>query len=121
MKSYNHFYNKNLKKFARENRKKQTPGEQKLWKYLKTKQLLGVRFLRQRSIDKYIVDFFAPEYNLAIEVDGSSHDESKYEYDVARQKVLEKLNIMVVRFTEVEVLRSLNLVLQTIENVLTSF
>jgi len=37
------------------------------------RQILGVKFLRQRPILNFIVDFFAPEIKLAIEIDGSQH------------------------------------------------
>ncbi len=35
--------------------------------------MCNIRFLRQRSIGKYIVDFYAPSLKLAIELDGAQH------------------------------------------------
>ena len=42
---------------------------------------VGVKFLRQRPILNFIVDFFAPEIKLAVEIDGSQHyfDQGKYQ------------------------------------------
>ena len=62
-----------------------------------------MRVLRQRPIDKYIVDFFIPAYKLIIEIDGSSH-EFKNEEDVIRQTNLKALGFRVIRFREKEVL-----------------
>ena len=59
--------------------------------------------LRQRSIDKYIVDFFIPAFKLIIEIDGSSH-EFKGEEDMIRQANLEALGFRIIRFKEQEVL-----------------
>ena len=44
--------------------------ERKLWFYIRRKQL-GVKFRRQHSIERYIVDFFCCELKLAIELDGN--------------------------------------------------
>lgn len=114
----NHYYNKNLKEFSRQNRKKQTKGEALLWKHLRGKQLLGLKFYRQRSIDKYIVDFLAPEISLIVEIDGSSHDDVKFEYDQKREAELRLLGFKILRFTEYEVCSNINAVLTTVENYL---
>ena len=54
---------------ATELRKNLTKQERHLWyDFLK---LLPVHFYRQYTIEKYIVDFFCPKANLAIEIDGS--------------------------------------------------
>jgi len=51
---------------------------------------------------EYIVDFYCHEIQLAIEVDGDSH-EYKYAYDSKRQGKLEKLGVEFIRFTDHEV------------------
>jgi len=67
-------YNKNLKEYARKLRKNSTLAEVILWdEVLKRKQLKGYSFLRQRPIDRYIVDFFCKELKLIIELDGTIH------------------------------------------------
>lgn len=114
----NHHYNKTLKTFARQNRKNSTLGESILWSKLRNKQFLGLRFLRQRAMNNYILDFYCPELNLAIEIDGSTHDEKKFDYDVERQKEIESSGITVLRFTEYQVKTKLDDVLQTIEQII---
>ena len=56
-----------------------TLAEKNLWQVLRFKQIHGVRFLRQFSVNFYVLDFYAPQLLLAIEVYGSSHegDEAK--------------------------------------------
>ncbi len=54
----------------KELRNNPTEAEQKLWQYLKEKQVSGVKFRRQYSVDAYILDFYSPSLKLAIEVDG---------------------------------------------------
>ena len=109
MHSNNH-YNKNLKEFARALRTKTvSKAEKYLWKVLLSRKQTGERFLRQRPIDNYIVDFFAPELRLIIEIDGSSHL-NKGDYDFYRQKKLENLGYVFLRFSEGEVIQNINLV-----------
>ena len=103
-----HYYNKNLKEFARELRSETvSKAEKRIWKAcLSRKQFNGLRFLRQRPIDNFIVDFFCPEIKLIIEIDGNSHYH-KPEYDFYRQERLKSLGFEVVRCTEGEVLQNL--------------
>jgi very-short-patch-repair endonuclease len=64
----NNHYNKNLKEFARELRTKTvSKAEKYIWKAVLSRKQTGERFLRQRCIDYFIVDFFAPELRLIIE------------------------------------------------------
>jgi very-short-patch-repair endonuclease len=107
--------NPKLIKYARKNRKIQTPSETKLWKYLRGKQMFGYKFRRQHPILNYILDFYCMELRLAIEIDGGSHDERKYEYDVKRQKELEGIGMKFLRFSENEVKTRLEEVMQSIE------
>jgi very-short-patch-repair endonuclease len=56
---------------SRQLRKKLTPMEKKLWHgFLRS---FRYRVLRQRPIDRYIVDFYCAKLKLVIEVDGESH------------------------------------------------
>ncbi len=106
MKKYtNNNYNKSLKNLASKNRKNGTKAEIKIWNDLLKEKRLGVKFLRQRPIDKYIVDFFSKEVNLIIEIDGYSHtlDEIK-ENDKIREEKLISLGFSILRFSDKEVL-----------------
>jgi very-short-patch-repair endonuclease len=104
----NNHYNKSLLKYSRELRsEKASKGERFLWKLLSSKKQTGIRFLRQRPIKNYIVDFFAPEIGLIIEIDGSSHI-TKGNYDEKRQKELQDLGYHFLRFSEGEVLNQID-------------
>jgi len=92
-----------LKEYRRNLRKKMTPAEVVLWMMIKNKQL-GERFLRQYSIDFFIVDFYCPKYNLAIELDGAHHfTEDGIERDKNRDEHLKSLGINVLRFENFEI------------------
>ncbi|MEK7256649.1 MAG: endonuclease domain-containing protein [Bacteroidota bacterium] len=108
----NHFYNKSLRPFARENRNTPTKAENQLWyQLLNERKMLGYKFLRQRPVSKYIADFMCKELWLIIEVDGSVHDsEEAKKLDAMRQRELEDLGFIVLRFSNYEVFQELHLV-----------
>ena len=101
-----HNYNPGLKALARQLRQNSTLAEVILWLVLK-KKALSYEFHRQVPINEYIVDFYCYELELAIEIDGYTHDYN-YENDLKRQNVLEGLGIKVVRFSEEDVKKHLN-------------
>ena len=109
-------YNQKLKEFARQLRKNSTLYEILLWNNIKIK-FLGYEFHRQVPIDEFIVDFFCHELLLAIEIDGNTHD-FNFDYDNYRQTILEKHGITVVRISDIDVKKSMNDVLRTLENVI---
>ncbi|MDO7875048.1 endonuclease domain-containing protein [Hymenobacter sp. ASUV-10] len=81
---------KNLKGFARENRKNPTPAEQLLWQELRGHKL-GFQFRRQHAIAEYIVDFVCLRTWLIVEVDGEVHDgQEAVEYDGGRTHTLQE-------------------------------
>ncbi len=44
-----------------------------LWSKLQSRQVDGLKFRRQYSVGRFVVDFYCSELKLAIEVDGDSH------------------------------------------------
>ena len=86
-------YNPKLKPLSRKLRNNSTLSEILLWEELNTKKMLGYKFLRQKPVGNYIVDFFCNKLKLVIEIDGESHDEEKFEYDMKRQQWLESKGI----------------------------
>jgi very-short-patch-repair endonuclease len=113
-------YNPRLKQKARKLRIHCTHCETLLWSRIRRKSL-GYEFHRQVPIDEYIVDFYCHELRLAIEVDGSSHD-NKHEYDLHRQRKLEWLGVRFLRFDNKDiesgmedVLRALSIVISELE------
>ncbi len=109
-------YNPELKELARYFRNNPTFCEKLLWRHLKGKQMLGFDFHRQKPLDKYIVDFYCPDLQLAIEIDGETHfgDENQVR-DRNRQKRLESLGVRFLRFNNEEVKRNIDGVLRIIE------
>ncbi|HLP56640.1 MAG TPA: endonuclease domain-containing protein [Fluviicola sp.] len=104
----NHYYNKQLRKFARELRTETiSRAEKYLWKAVLSRNQLGVKFKRQRPIDRFIVDFFAYEIGLIVEIDGNSHI-NKGEYDAYRQRKLESLGYTIQRFSEGDVINNIH-------------
>ncbi|MCA9381691.1 DUF559 domain-containing protein [Candidatus Dojkabacteria bacterium] len=107
-------YSPHLKKKAQELRKNMTWSEIKLWHRLNNKQF-PYRFIRQKPIDKFIVDFFSPDLMLSIELDGGSHIEEKYKYDLKRQEKLESLGVRFLRFSEEDIRLKIEDVITSIE------
>ncbi len=108
------YYNPKLTALARELRNNSTLSEVLLWDELKTGRMLGFDFHRQKPIDNFIVDFFCYDLMLAIEIDGSSHDQ-KISYDKSRQKKLEALGIRFLRFDDLDVKQKIESVLEEIK------
>lgn len=108
----NHHYNPKLRPFARQNRKKSTKAEIRLWcEILRKGQCQGYRFLRQRPVLDYIADFMCKELKLIIEVDGITHDlQEAFEKDKIRKERLEEIGFNVLRFSDWEVMNDLGTV-----------
>jgi len=111
-----HHYNKNLQKYACENKQSMTKAEAWLWKFVLSKrQMLGYGFRRQRPIGNYIVDFICLKLKLVIEVDGYSHLLAENELkDEVRQKFLESIGYTMIRFKDEMVLNHINEVREVI-------
>ncbi|MBF0236107.1 MAG: endonuclease domain-containing protein [SAR324 cluster bacterium] len=107
-------YNPKLKEFAKELRKNSTLSEVLLWNRLKSRQMRGYTFNRQKPLDQYIVDFYCKPLNLVIEIDGWSHDE-KYNSDMIRQKHLESFGLHILRFHDHTVKENIENVLMAID------
>ncbi|MDP2786006.1 MAG: endonuclease domain-containing protein [Sulfurimicrobium sp.] len=100
-------YNKNLTVLARENRKNPTQAEIRMWhEVLRMRQLACYKFLRQKPITNFIVDFYCSELKLVIEIDGDDHAE-KAGYDRKRSDVLNGYGLTVVRYANNEVLENI--------------
>lgn len=97
-----HYNRKSEKPKRRLLRNNPTYLENIFWQHLRRKQL-GVRILRQYSVDKFVIDFYSPEIKLAIELDGGIHTKlENREYDIKRQQYIEKFGITFCRITNEE-------------------
>jgi very-short-patch-repair endonuclease len=100
-------------------RKNQTDAEGKLWSILRNRQLESVKFRRQHSIDKYILDFYSSEHKLGIEADGGQHyDENGRKYDEERANVLSRYGVEIIRFNDLDILNNIEGVYETIQSVI---
>ena len=95
-------HNKKLVPNAKQLRKEMPKEERHLWyDFLKE---YPVKFLRQKVLGNYIVDFYCAKANLVIELDGSQHyDEISKIKDIERTKYLESQGLKVIRIPNNEV------------------
>ena len=100
-------YLKELRDLSRRNRNNPTKAEEKIWRELLKNKKTGFTFLRQKPINRFIVDFYCSKLNLAIEIDGNSHDK-KLGYDQARDKFLKQIGVKTIRFTNDQILFQIN-------------
>jgi very-short-patch-repair endonuclease len=101
-------YNPKLTELARANRKTPTVSEQKIWnEVLRLRQFANYKFLRQKPIGEFIVDFYCSSLRLVIEIDGDSHAEA-VEYDAARTRILGDHGLTLIRYTNHEVLHNIS-------------
>ena len=108
-------YDENLKGRARQLRKNMTDSESVLWSRVRRKQLMDIQFYRQKSIGRYVVDFFAPRVRLVVEVDGSQHMEGDQpQRDQRRDEYFAGLDFKVLRFNSREVLIETDAVVEVI-------
>jgi very-short-patch-repair endonuclease len=114
------FYNAPPIIFERANllRKNMTAAETKLWKHLKGKRTLKLRFRAQHPIYKFIADFYCHSLKLVIEVDGDINKSNEQkEYDIGREAELDRWEIKVIRFKNEEIENGLEKVIQQIRNI----
>jgi very-short-patch-repair endonuclease len=99
-------------------RKALTPPEARLWCSLKGRGLRGLRFRKQHPIGPYILDLFCAEALLAVEVDGSTHQQPEQATrDRRRTEWLGGQGIRVVRIAALDVKNELEGVLAFIARV----
>lgn len=97
-------------------RKNMTKEERHLWyDFLRD---YPVRFLRQKVIDCYIVDFYCHDARLIVELDGSQHYEfAGQKKDEERTARLENRNLKVIRIPNNEVNRNFGGVCEYIDHI----
>jgi very-short-patch-repair endonuclease len=100
---------------ARHLRKAMTRQEVKLWQRLRELRTLGHHFRRQSPLAPYVVDFEWRRSRVIVEVDGHQHgyDENRRRDDV-RDKALAERGYRILRFSNGDVDRELDGVMQAI-------
>ena len=98
-------HNPALTEKAKKLRRDMTKEERHLWyDYLRN---YPVRFLRQKVIDQYIVDFYCRAARLIVELDGSQHyEEKEQQYDQRRTDALKQRGLEVIRIPNNEIFRN---------------
>lgn len=111
-KIYNRFKDREKRKILRNN---MTVAEKILWEEIRMRKINGCRFRRQFSIKGFVIDFYAPQLKLAIEVDGGIHlNVNNRIYDKAREQLLRSFGIEFLRFTNDEIFSSIAAVVKAI-------
>jgi len=110
-----HYNKKSEQEKRRRLRSNMTYCEKIVWLHLRKRQV-GYRFLRQYSVDQFVIDFYCPELKLAVEIDGNVHEiPEQKEYDIARQNYIEEFGIGFIRIKNEELLGNPNKTFQKIE------
>ena len=108
-------FNKKLKPFARNLRSNMTDAERLIWSKIRRKQLGHFQFYRQKNIGHYIVDFYCSMEKLIVEIDGGQHYESDGMIkDRERDLYLQMLGFAVLRFSDIDVLKNIDGVIERI-------
>ncbi len=94
-----------IKERAQGLRNNMTESERLLWKELRGRKVLGLRFLRQhpviykgnlRRYNYFITDFYCDKKRMIIEIDGPIHEKSQ-EYDQFRDSELHDMGFHILR------------------------
>jgi very-short-patch-repair endonuclease len=92
-----------------------TEAEGKIWNLALRRDATWYRFLRQKLIGNYILDFYCSKLKLWIEIDGESHDR-QWAYDKERTYFLQKIGIKIIRYTNNQVYYQLEWVMLDLES-----
>jgi very-short-patch-repair endonuclease len=98
---------------ARSQRQAEIPAERILWKVLRNRAFLGIKFRRQHPIRRYVVDFACAEIKLVIELDGVSHLETR-KADSERSREIEGDGWLIIRFWNTDIYDDLDAVKEAI-------
>jgi very-short-patch-repair endonuclease len=108
-----------VRSHAREMRLDLTPQERVLWAAIRNRRVRGIKFRRQVPIGSFIVDFYAPEVGLIVEVDGDVHEATEQQArDARREQALRGEGHHIIRFTNMEIGLSVEAVVEQIAQVI---
>jgi very-short-patch-repair endonuclease len=106
---------KSLTPLAQSLRRNATRAERRLWQGLRRSQVAGFRFRRQVILAGFIADFACFDARRIVEVDGATHStDEEIVRDAVRSAALAAQGFAVLRFTNDDVFRNLDGVLETI-------
>ncbi len=98
-----------------------TDAERLIWSKIRRKQIGDLQFYRQKNIGHYVVDFYCPKEKLIVEIDGGQHYERNgMKKDRERDRYLHNLGFAVLRFSDIDVLKNIDGVVEKIHEHLNS-
>lgn len=100
---------------AYEMRHNPTPAEARAWVLIKYRVNPKTVVYRQYVHGGYILDFFHPASNLAIEIDGNIHNPWQ---DRKRDRHLRRLGVTVIRFPNETIFENPNLFVQEVKRMM---
>jgi len=98
---------------ARQVRRDMTWPEKQFWGRVKAQQFLGFKVRKQHAIGPFVVDFYCASVSLVVEIDGDIHVDLSA--DATRPQYLERLGLNVVRYSNDEMLKELDWVMEDLE------
>lgn len=108
-------YNSTMLPITRELRREMTKQERHLWYDFLRKH--PIKIYKQRSIGRFVVDFYCSSARLVIEVDGGQHyTDDGLQYDAERTAFLDGYGLEVLRFTNLDVDKDFEGVCKCIDN-----
>ena len=97
---------------ARALRRNSTDVEHMMWRLLRDRRLMGIKFRRQVPIGPFVADFASIEHRLVVELDGGQHAERLS--DARRDDFLAAEGWRVLRFWNNDVMSNRDGVLESI-------
>ncbi|HEY7974673.1 MAG TPA: DUF559 domain-containing protein [Ktedonobacterales bacterium] len=98
---------------ARQLRRNMTSAERILWQAVRDRRLARLHIRRQQVISGFIVDFYCHAARVVIELDGAVHRGAE-DYDAARDAILAAQGLLILRFTNQQVVAARDSVLAQI-------
>jgi very-short-patch-repair endonuclease len=83
-----------------------------MWKHLRNRQLLGLKFKRQTPVGPYFADFLCEDMQVILEIDGGQHNDNAK--DEHRSAFLRAQGYDVLRFWNNDVLSNADGVLKSL-------
>jgi very-short-patch-repair endonuclease len=90
-----------------------TPAEKLLWSRLRRRAVAAMKFRREQPISGFHADFYCDRAGVVVEVDGGVH-EARRERDAERTAVIEGRALLVIRFTNDQVMNDVDAVCREI-------
>ena len=109
-------YNTSLKDYAKQHRFQPnlTKAEALFWNIVLKHNKTWYRFLRQKIISSFILDFYCSKLRLGIEIDGWYHQDQE-EYDNHRTNVLSDCGVKIIRYSNGDIEYDLNWVIEDLK------